>query len=68
VAEQRDEDPPARHRECASAADLTLAVDVDVDASGGESACWAHLVCPGCGAPASDAHRPGCPAAHERVE
>ena len=27
---------------------------------GGESACWAHLVCPGCGAMESEGHRPGC--------
>ena len=27
---------------------------------GGESACWAHLVCPDCGAMESEGHRPGC--------
>lgn len=27
---------------------------------GGEPACWAHLVCPECGAMASGTHRPGC--------
>jgi uncharacterized protein YeaO (DUF488 family) len=27
---------------------------------GGEAACWAHLVCPGCGAIESEGHRPGC--------
>jgi hypothetical protein len=25
---------------------------------GGESACWAHLVCPGCGALESEGHLP----------
>jgi hypothetical protein len=30
---------------------------------GGEAACWAHLVCPDCGAMESEGHRPGCPAA-----
>jgi hypothetical protein len=30
---------------------------------GGEAACWAHLVCPQCGAMESEGHQPGCPAA-----
>jgi uncharacterized protein YeaO (DUF488 family) len=30
------------------------------DAEGGESACWAHLVCPECGAMTSEGHRAGC--------
>lgn len=28
---------------------------------GGEAACWAHELCPGCGAPAGDRHRSDCP-------
>ena len=34
-------------------------------AEGGEAACWAHLVCPDCGAITSEGHRPGCPAGPE---
>ena len=30
---------------------------------GGEAACWAHQVCPDCGAMESEGHRPGCPVA-----
>jgi hypothetical protein len=29
----------------------------------GEPACWAHLVCPQCGAMESEGHQQGCPAA-----
>ena len=27
---------------------------------GGEAACWAHLVCPDCGAIVTEGHQPGC--------
>jgi uncharacterized protein YeaO (DUF488 family) len=30
------------------------------DAEGGEAACYAHLVCPHCGAVVSEGHAPGC--------
>jgi uncharacterized protein YeaO (DUF488 family) len=39
-----------------------LRQDVESD-QGGEAVCWAHLVCPECGAMESEGHRPGCPAA-----
>jgi hypothetical protein len=28
--------------------------------AGGDSVCWAHLVCPECGAIVSEGHRAGC--------
>ena len=36
-----------------------LGQDVESD-RGGEAVCWAHLVCPECGAMESEGHRPGC--------
>jgi uncharacterized protein YeaO (DUF488 family) len=35
----------------------------DGSAEGGEAACWAHLVCPECGAMTTEGHRPGCSSA-----
>jgi hypothetical protein len=32
-------------------------------AEGGDPVCWAHLVCPECGAIESEGHRAGCSAA-----
>jgi uncharacterized protein YeaO (DUF488 family) len=32
----------------------------DAGPEGGEPACWAHLVCPDCGAIETEGHRPGC--------
>jgi hypothetical protein len=37
------------------------------DRSGGDAACWAHLVCPECGAVTTEGHLPGCALA-ESVE
>ena len=31
-----------------------------LDDEGGEAACWAHLVCPDCGAIEAEGHRTGC--------
>lgn len=33
---------------------------------GGEAACWAHLVCPDCGAIEAEGHRAGCALARHR--
>ena len=33
---------------------------------GGEAACFAHLVCPECGAVTTEGHRPGCRSAGDR--
>jgi hypothetical protein len=30
------------------------------DEAGGDAVCWAHLVCPECGAIVSEGHRAGC--------
>ena len=49
--------------------DLADAGDADRAASserGGEAACWAHLVCPECGAMTSEGHRDGCALAARR--
>jgi hypothetical protein len=32
----------------------------DERGEGGDPVCWAHLVCPDCGAVTSEGHRPGC--------
>ena len=33
------------------------------DEEGGDPVCWAHLVCPECGAITSEGHRAGCESA-----
>jgi hypothetical protein len=35
---------------------------------GGDPVCWAHLVCPECGAITTEGHRPGCEAAREILD
>lgn len=34
--------------------------DEPAEDSGGDPVCWAHLVCPECGAMMHTGHRPGC--------
>ncbi len=35
----------------------------DEETEAGDSACWAHLLCPECGSVLVEGHRPGCPVA-----
>jgi hypothetical protein len=40
----------------------------DTAPAGGDPACWAHLLCPACGAMTNEGHRPGCGLAFEPSE
>jgi uncharacterized protein YeaO (DUF488 family) len=42
------------------AAVLAQVLRQPLDDEGGEAACWAHLVCPDCGAIETEGHRKGC--------
>jgi uncharacterized protein YeaO (DUF488 family) len=50
----------AAHSEAAVLAGLLRRSAPDPAAEAGESACYAHLVCPECGAVTSEGHRDGC--------
>jgi uncharacterized protein YeaO (DUF488 family) len=50
----------AAHSEAAVLAGLLRRGDSDPAAEAGESACYARLVCPECGAVTSEGHRDGC--------
>jgi uncharacterized protein YeaO (DUF488 family) len=50
----------AAHSEAAVLAGLLRQSAPDPAAEAGESACYAHLVCPECGAVTSEGHREGC--------
>jgi hypothetical protein len=41
-------------------------VDMEPD-EGGDPVCWAHLVCPECGAITTEGHRAGCEVAQETL-
>lgn len=51
----------AAHSEAAVLAGLLGRRGSGPAAEAGEAACYAHLVCPECGAVTSEGHRPGCP-------
>ena len=42
------------------AAVLARLLQAEPEEAGGEAACFAHLVCPECGAVTTEGHRPGC--------
>jgi uncharacterized protein YeaO (DUF488 family) len=50
------------YSQAAVLADLLNAGQAAEEEQGGDRACWAHLVCPDCGAVVSEGHAPGCQA------
>lgn len=51
------------HSQAAVLAQLLRHQAVSESAEGGEAACYAHLVCPECGAVTTEGHRPDCASA-----
>ena len=49
-----------RDVEHSQAAVLARLLQADPEDEGDEASCFAHLVCPGCGAVTTEDHRPGC--------
>jgi uncharacterized protein YeaO (DUF488 family) len=52
-----------RQQPSGGSADRGESAEGDGSAGGGEAACWAHLVCPECGAMTAEGHRPDCSSA-----
>ena len=48
------------HRASDAVADAARAEPANLADDAGEPACWAHLVCPECGAVTTEGHRPDC--------
>jgi len=51
------------HSQAAALAQLLRHQALSESAEGGDAACWAHLVCPECGAITTGGHRPDCASA-----
>ena len=52
-----------RDVDLSQAAVLAQVLRQPLDDQAGDAACWANLVCPGCGAIETEGHREGCPMA-----
>jgi len=51
------------HSQAAVLAELIEGAAVAEEKEGGDAACWAHLICPECGAVVSEGHAAGCQSA-----
>ena len=62
--ERAEVEGPSYDEKLASMNMATRDIQETANATGGDDACWLHLVCPSCGAlvTAEDRHREGCDA------